>query len=200
VLAALAALGLLAVLGAGYMLVADDGSPESPPAAAPSSPAPDSTPDATASPSEPTSDAAPQTSSPPETETPGQDETREDGAGQEEPEQDGAEQDNAPSTTPVDTVETYFALMPEDTESGWQMLAPSMRAQGRGSYEGFWDDVASVELHSAQAAGSNQVLIELTYRFTDGTASRERQRLTLQQQGGDYRIAEDEVLSSRSVS
>jgi hypothetical protein len=166
--------------------------------AAPSGTA-DSTPsDDAASPSEPASEAAPRTSPPPETEAPTQD--TEDGAEQDGAEQDGPARDNAPSVGPVDTVESYFALMPEDTDSGWQMLAPSMRAQGRGSYEAFWADVASVELHSAESAGSNQVLIELTYRFTDGSASRERQRLTLQQQGGDYLIAEDEVLSSRSVS
>jgi len=180
-----AAVLLLAMLGAGYALMSGEESTEQPEAAESPSPSPTQTPspsrtESSSPPSSPTPTPEPETSAP----APEPEEEREQPTGQ------ALEQ----------TVQDYFAAMPGDTDTGWQMLAPSMKEQGRGSYESFWSDVESVELNSSQATGQDQVVIDLTYRFDDGSAKRERQRLTMQERGGDYLIADDVVLSSRNVS
>ncbi|HLN78213.1 MAG TPA: protein kinase [Nocardioidaceae bacterium] len=99
------------------------------------------------------------------------------------------------------TVQDYFSVMPEDTDAGWSMLAPSMQAQGRDSYDSWWSKVDSVDLQAAKAVpGQEQVNIELTYRFKDGSAKQETQRLTMQDSDNGYLIADDQVLASRTVS
>jgi hypothetical protein len=98
-------------------------------------------------------------------------------------------------------VEDYFAVMPEDTDTGWQRLAPSMQAEvGRADYEDWWGSIDAVELERAEAGEGQQVDVVLTYYFDDGRATQEAQRLTLEQSGDRYLIADDAVLSSRSVS
>jgi hypothetical protein len=60
--------------------------------------------------------------------------------------------------------------------------------------------VESVELHSTDAVdGEPQVQTELTYYFTDGSATRETQILTMEESGGEWLIADDEVVSSDSA-
>ncbi len=97
-------------------------------------------------------------------------------------------------------VEDYFAAMPEQTDEGWQRLAPSMRSVGRGAYEDFWGSIDEVELERAQAVpGGSTVDIRLTYRFDDGRVVTEEQRLTLDRTSDGFLIADDQVLSSRTV-
>ncbi|HEX6247089.1 MAG TPA: serine/threonine-protein kinase [Nocardioidaceae bacterium] len=105
-----------------------------------------------------------------------------------------------PGTEPVQAVNEYFSLMPGDPDAGWERLAPSMQEQGRDAYEDWWSSVESVELHSSEASDGSQVRVDLTYFFTDGSATRETQVLTMEESDGRYLIADDEVLSSRSVS
>lgn len=112
----------------------------------------------------------------------------------------GPEEESQDRQEPEELVEEYFAAMPRDTDAGWTMLAPSMQAQGRDAYEDWWSSIDAVELHSAEPVGDRQVEIALTYYFTDGRATRESQLLTLEQGDGGYLIADDEVLSSRTVS
>ena len=171
-----AALLLVVAFGLGAMSL-DDGETDPQAGAAPSD-------QASASPSPtPTAESSP-TRSPEPTPSP---------TPSKDPEDAGAAQERS--------VEEYFALMPDDTDAGWQRLAPSMRAQGRGDYEDFWSSVESVDLQDADAVdGAQAVDIRLTYRFTDGSATEETQRLTLEPSGDGYLIADDEVLSSRTVS
>ncbi len=175
------ALLLLLVLGAGFMMISgdsEDGSPQSSPAES-GSPSPESQPTRSSEPSKTPTPAQPTKSKKPKEPAPA-----EEGA-------DAME----------DAVEEYFSFMPQDTDAGWKRLAPSMKAQGRGGYEDWWSSIESVDLASADAVdGQRQVDIVLTYYFKDGSAKEEKQRLTLEQSGGRYLIADDEVLSSRSVS
>ncbi len=98
-------------------------------------------------------------------------------------------------------VKDYFSVMPDDTDTGWSMLAPSMQAQGRDAYESWWDSIQSVDLQQAHAVGGqSKVEIVLTYYFKDGSAKQETQQLTMQDSRDGYLIADDEVLSSRTVS
>jgi serine/threonine protein kinase len=100
------------------------------------------------------------------------------------------------------SVSDYFALMPDNTDAGWERLSPSMQANvGRDNYEAWWNSVESVDLQQTDALeGSRQVDIVITYNLKDGRAKQERQRLTLDRSAGSYLIADDEVLSSRTVS
>jgi hypothetical protein len=100
-----------------------------------------------------------------------------------------------------DAVEEYFEVMPENTDAGWERLAPSMQTQGRDAYESWWSQVEEVDLRDVTAVeGARAVDVALVYEFTDGSASEETQRLTLERSGERYLIADDEVLSSRTVS
>ena len=98
-------------------------------------------------------------------------------------------------------VQEYFSLVPGDTDAGWERLSPSMQAEvGRDDYEEWWGSIDSVDLARTDAVGDRQVEIDLTYYFDDGRATQETQRLTLEESGDRYLIADDQVLSSRTVS
>jgi hypothetical protein len=102
----------------------------------------------------------------------------------------------------VGFVDRYFQTMPEDTDAGWSMLAASMQERvGRDYYESFWGSVDAVEAAGTTAvAGAPAVTTRLAYRFDDGEVVVERQRITLRKAGDGFRIVDDEVLSSRTVS
>lgn len=179
-----AAVLLLAVAGIGYLTLGDPGENDPQAAAEP-------TPSATRG--EPSGEPAP-------SRTP--EETPSGTAGQEataEPEPEPEER-SPDSPEPVEVVQEYFAAMPGNTDAGWARLAPSMQAQGRDAYEDWWSSIDAVELHSAEPVGDRQVEIALTYYFADGRATRESQLLTLERADDGYLIADDEVLSSRTVS
>jgi eukaryotic-like serine/threonine-protein kinase len=99
-------------------------------------------------------------------------------------------------------VEGYFDALPSDTTAGWTQLSPGMRQSvGRGSYEQFWGSIDSVRTGDVTPVpGRPAVEVELTYSFSDGRVVTERQRLTLERSGDRYRIVDDTVLSSRTVS
>jgi hypothetical protein len=97
-------------------------------------------------------------------------------------------------------VESYFAGMPQDTANGWSKLAGSMRSVGRAEYERFWGSIDSVDATEVTSAGPSAVDLVLTYHFSDGRVVRERQRLQLERSGDRYLIADDQVLSSQTIS
>ncbi len=174
---------LLAMLGGGVMMMGDSGEDESPTASGTvESTSPSPTPSPSSSPSP----------SPSKTATPSPTPTK-------SARTRTAQADSGQAMEQA--VREYFSLMPGNTDAGWQRLAPRMQAQGRDSYEQWWASIDSVQLHGARAvAGEPKVDITLTYRFDDGSGSREVQRLLLERDSGRYLIADDEVLSSRSVS
>lgn len=184
-----AAVLLIAVLGGGYLLMTGDDD---------TTPRAGAGPTASASPDEPTDDPTPtREPSPEETET--EPEPTPTPTPSPTPTQDETQEPNTPGD-PADAVGDYFAVVPDDTEAGWKLLAPSMQNEvGRDSYEEWWGDVADVELHSTEPVGDNQVQVDLTYLMEDGSATRETQLVTLEQAGGQWLITDDEVLSSRSA-
>ncbi len=101
---------------------------------------------------------------------------------------------------PAEAVGDYFSVVPDDTDAGWSRLAPSMQDEvGRDGYEAWWGSVDAVEVHSTETVGDGRVRVDLTYAMADGSTTRETQLLTLEQSGGGWLIADDEVLSSRSA-
>jgi serine/threonine protein kinase len=188
-LAAAAVLALV-LLGAGLMMLGGD-EPETTPQAG------DTT---TAEPSSPTSSPPSRSRSRSPSRSPEPTATATDTP---EPQPTRTEQASTPGDGDAmeDAVEEYFEAMPDDTDAGWERLAPSMQAQGRDAYESWWGQVEEVDVRDATAVdGATAVDVELVYEFTDGSATAETQRLTLERSGDRYLIADDEVLSSRTVS
>jgi serine/threonine protein kinase len=167
---------LVAVAGIGFLLLGLDS--DETPAAAPTAPSSPAT-----SPSEPSSEQ----SEPEPSETTSS-----------SPRPSQSPQD--PARAKVTAVNAYFGTVPGNLDAGWSKLAPSMQSVGRSSYEEFWGSISSVRASGATAVpGTDAVEVNLTYTFRDGRVVAERQRLVLQQIGGEYLIADDQVLSSRTV-
>lgn len=174
-----AAVLLLVVLGVGFMMISDDSGQETTASDTESpTPTPRKTQSSSPSPS-PSPSATPTTQAP-------------------KPTQPAPAQDSGKAMEQA--VQEYFSFMPQNTDAGWQRLAPSMQAQGREGYEDWWGSVQSVDLQNASASGDRQVDVTLTYYFKDGSAKQETQRLTMERSGDRYLIADDTVLSSRTVS
>ncbi|MBY9076756.1 serine/threonine protein kinase [Nocardioides sp. WL0053] len=107
----------------------------------------------------------------------------------------------APDTAEAkaDFVDGYFDVMPEDTDTGWSMLAPSMQSVGKDEYEDFWGSIESVESSQTSASsGSDTVSTVITYTFDDGRVVTEQQEIDLQGSDGAYAIADDRVISSQT--
>jgi hypothetical protein len=92
-----------------------------------------------------------------------------------------------------DFVRSYFEKAPGGTDEAWAMLGPSLKEQGRASYNGFWRDIESVEVQSAEANGDT-VDVTLVYTRTNGETSTERKQEGLVSDGnGGYLLDTDEA-------
>jgi eukaryotic-like serine/threonine-protein kinase len=92
-------------------------------------------------------------------------------------------------------VEDYYAVLPDDTETGWSQLTPGFQREV-GSYEdydGFWSTIDSVTVEDVQAAGPGAVDATLVYT-TDGSSQSEVRRIELAGSEGDYLISGDEIV------
>jgi serine/threonine protein kinase len=103
-----------------------------------------------------------------------------------------ADADEAAAGDPAAFVEDYYTLMPEDTDSGWQMLGGDLKSQGKSSYEDFWSTIADVEVSKVTAESPTSVVYDITYVGTDGSTSPEHKRITLEEQGNGYVIVSDD--------
>jgi len=86
----------------------------------------------------------------------------------------------------------YFRKAPGGTDQGWALLTPRYQGQvGRGSYNGFWDTIRSVDVGRVTSAGAHDVDVTLTYTRTDGSTTTEQHRITLVRSGDGYLIDGD---------
>lgn len=109
-----------------------------------------------------------------------------------------APDDQQPSSSPADNqggpasadekvamVDGYFDTVPDDLDAGWSMLSPAYRAEtGRGSYDGFWAEIADVDASGLSAGPGTDVLATVTYEYDDGRTVEERQVLHLVEGAG----------------
>ena len=99
-----------------------------------------------------------------------------------------------PSTTAVQAVSDYYALMPRDTDAGWDRLGPTLQAQGKASYVNFWSTISSVTI----IAGPRQVdadTVEVTVDFVKGSShSRERHHLGMLDRDGKWLVNTDSLV------
>ena len=116
---------------------------------------------------------------------------------------DGAEQSNpdgdgdtgTAAGSPETFVSDYYAVLPEDTETGWSLLTPEFQQEvgGFGEYDGFWSTVDSVTVEDTQPAGPGAVDVTLTYT-TDGSSEQEVRRIEVVEGGDGYLISGDAVV------
>jgi hypothetical protein len=97
--------------------------------------------------------------------------------------------------TPEEFVSDYYAVLPDDTRTGWSMLTPGFQSEV-GSYEdydGFWSTIDAVTVEDVQAAGPGAVDATLVYT-TDGSSEREVRRIELTRGSEGYLISGDDVV------
>jgi hypothetical protein len=86
----------------------------------------------------------------------------------------------------------YFRKAPGGTDEGWALLTPRYQAEvGRGSYNGFWSTIESVDVGRVSDAGGNTVDATLTYTRKDGSTTTEQHQLSLVRSGNGYLIDGD---------
>ncbi|GLZ43795.1 serine/threonine-protein kinase [Actinokineospora sp. NBRC 105648] len=109
-----------------------------------------------------------------------------------------------PAPAPVTkeaAVSDYYALMPDGVDQGWTRLTERFQrspAGGFAGYQRFWAGVRTVRVSEVAAAGGDSVETTVDYVFSDGRAVRERHRYALVNQGGQWKIDQVAVLSSRT--
>ena len=105
----------------------------------------------------------------------------------------------SPEQRVVETISAYYAMLPGDLDAAWPLMTADYQenhAGGRGGYEAFWSNVASLEIADVSASAADQGQATLTYHFTDGRVVQEVTSYRLVDEGGVLKIAETDVLSS----
>ncbi|MCW2791329.1 MAG: pknB 4, partial [Nocardioides sp.] len=93
-----------------------------------------------------------------------------------------------------DFVESYYGVLPDDTESGWAMLSEGYRADtSYDDYRGFWQTIDAVSVDDTAPAPNGAVDVTLTYTSDRGT-EQEVRRLELERSGDGYLITGDQAI------
>jgi len=102
---------------------------------------------------------------------------------------------SAAASDPAGFVEDYYAHLPSDTQTAWEMLSPAMQDEvgGYDAYAGFWRTISEVRVDGTSETKKRVVDVELTYT-SDGGTETETRRLTLKKKGKTLHIAGDEVI------
>jgi hypothetical protein len=103
--------------------------------------------------------------------------------------------DQSGSSSPEAFVEDYYAVLPDDTQTGWSMLSPGFQSEigSYGDYDGFWSTIDAVTVEDVQSAGPGAVDTTLVYT-TDGSSQSEVRRIELTRSGDSYLISGDEIV------
>jgi hypothetical protein len=165
----LVGLGVLAAVltrGAG----ADSASP-TPAATATAAPAPVAPPVVTTTSAAPASTTAPPTSSAEPTTTTSETTTS---------------TDSTPVTDPVGFVQSYYGLLPGNTDAAWAQLGPTAQSQsgGRDAYDSFWSGKSRVWAENLRVVGGNMVTATIVFTDNNGSVKRDPYRFVLGTQDG----------------
>jgi eukaryotic-like serine/threonine-protein kinase len=87
----------------------------------------------------------------------------------------------AAPTDAVAFVQSYYGLLPGNTDAAWKMLGPEAQGQsnGRGSYDRFWSEMSSVTVQNVRQTGQNTVEGTVVFTRRDGGTSSEPYRFVL---------------------
>jgi eukaryotic-like serine/threonine-protein kinase len=91
-----------------------------------------------------------------------------------------------------DFVADYYAVLPDDTETGWSLLTPGFQREvgSFAEYDGFWSTIDSVTVEDVKAVGPDAVATTLVYT-TDGSSEQEVRRIELTETDDGYLISGD---------
>jgi hypothetical protein len=93
--------------------------------------------------------------------------------------------------SPAALVTDYYSLLPEDTDSAWNLLTPQLQEQiGEGTYQGFWATIDEVRVESAESVDDDVVQVTLVYT-TGGRSEQETRQLAVEQTDGGFLISDD---------
>ncbi len=124
----------------------------------------------------------------------GPDETNETEA-TEAPSPEGTSNGDADTTTdPATFVKNYYAHLPSDTRSAWNLLGPAMQAKvgSYGNYRGFWRTISAV---SVDRVTNNGTTVDVRVTYTKGGSQEsETRRLQLERADSGFRIVGDQVI------
>jgi hypothetical protein len=169
----LIALAALLVVGLGVLVAvltfgADTGS-QSPSATTAAAPAP-AAPPANTPGAAPTTTAAPTTSAEPTTSAPTTTETT---------------TESAPVTDPVGFVQSFYGLLPGNTDAAWALLGPSAQSAsgGRSGFDSFYAGIERVWAENLRVSG-NTVTATIVFTPKDGPVTRESYTFVLGVQDG----------------
>ncbi|OLT02858.1 serine/threonine protein kinase [Pseudonocardia sp. CNS-004] len=86
-----------------------------------------------------------------------------------------------PATGAVAFVQSYYGLLPGDTESAWRLLSPEAQgvSGGRDGYDRFWAEMASVRLQNARQTADDTVEGTVVFTRRDGGTSSEPYRFVM---------------------
>ena len=103
-----------------------------------------------------------------------------------------------PTTAELEqAVTSYYALLPDEPEAGWQLLTPAYQQQAGGwdSYEGFWKTIDTVTVSNVRATLPDQVQATITYVMKSGNQnSTERRSFQLVEADGVLKINKSSVI------
>ena len=91
----------------------------------------------------------------------------------------------------ADAIRSYFALLPGNTDAGWNRLTPAFqqgKAQGRSYYDEFWGQYSSVTATGVSGSTPDEASATLTYVAKDGTRTVEHDTFRLVRQDGVLKI------------
>ncbi|GLW89321.1 serine/threonine-protein kinase [Actinokineospora globicatena] len=103
---------------------------------------------------------------------------------------------------PAAALTDYYGLMPASLDKGWERLTEKFQRYPAGGYDGyqrFWGAVREVRVSGVSSVGENTLKATVDYRFADGRSVREVHRYVLVNAGGQWKIDQSTVLSSRPV-
>jgi serine/threonine protein kinase len=97
-------------------------------------------------------------------------------------------------------VESYYSLLPGNTDAGWSRLTDRYRrttATSRGYYESFWGAIDRVRLSDVSGRAPGTVTATVRYDYEDGRVYVERTSYRLVEDDGILKIDRSTVLESR---
>ncbi|MBA8793304.1 serine/threonine protein kinase [Friedmanniella endophytica] len=99
-------------------------------------------------------------------------------------------------------ISSYYAVMPGDTDAGWQRLTTRYQqstAGGRSAYDRFWGQVRAVSVQDVSGDPPDQAIATIVYTYDDGRVVTDRTRFGLVPVDGTLEIDSSQVLSSTTA-
>lgn len=90
----------------------------------------------------------------------------------------------------VQSVTDYYAVLPRNTDAGWDRLTKRYQSSsgGRAGYDQFWGSFRQVSTSKVTATGDHQVQANIRYVYTNGRKLTETRSFTLVEDGGVLKI------------